>query len=267
VTSSSTTTTFTSRIDAGGTTIHVEQRGDGPPLLLIHGGGEDAAMLATQAEDLAAAGYRVITYDRRGTGRSGRADWPGNGADQHADDAAALLAGLAAEPATVVGVSSGGVVALSVAARHPDAVRRVVAWEPPALGVVPGADEMNAQLMVPIDRHLADHPGDFAGAQALLLTVVLGFPVAADDPAFADTRANAEPMVRDEPTITLRPFAPGELDGDTVTVAIGSTPNDIVAAAVAGLAALIGREPVAVEADHEVYLSDPSVLTAIVGRP
>ena len=48
-------------------------------------------MLAGQAESLAAAGYEVVTYDRRGTGRSGREDWPGGGADQHADDAAALI--------------------------------------------------------------------------------------------------------------------------------------------------------------------------------
>ena len=50
-------------------------------------------MLAGQADALAAAGYEVVTYDRRGTGRSGRDDWPGRGAGQHADDAAALLDG------------------------------------------------------------------------------------------------------------------------------------------------------------------------------
>lgn len=104
-----------------GTTLHVEQRGDGPPLLLVHGAGEDAAMLAAQAQALADAGYRVLTYDRRGTGASDRDGWPGNGADQHADDAAALLETLDAAPATVLGVSSGGVVALALAARHPDA--------------------------------------------------------------------------------------------------------------------------------------------------
>src|SRR3712207_5024887 len=79
-------TVSTSTVAVAGTTLHVEQRGEGPPLLLVHGAGEDAAMLAGQADALAVAGYRVITYDRRGTGRSGREDWPGRGADQHADD-------------------------------------------------------------------------------------------------------------------------------------------------------------------------------------
>lgn len=256
-----------STVEVCGTRFHVEQRGDGPPLLLVHGGGEDAGMLAVQADDLADAGYRVITYDRRGTGRSGRDGWPGNGADQHADDAAALLAELDARPAVVLGVSSGGVVALALAARHPDAIDRVIAWEPPALGVVPGAEAMNAEIMGPVDAHLAAHPGDYAGAQAILLTAIVGFPVSVDDPAFAAARANAEPMVRDEPTITLRPFTDVELADAPVTVAVGSAPNEVVAAAVEQLAVRTGRDPVTVDADHEVYLGDPTVLTGVVGPP
>jgi phosphoribulokinase len=75
-------------IEVEGTSLHVTRRGNGEPLLLIHGAGEDAEMLAAQAENLTSAGYEVITYDRRGTGRSGRQDWPGTGATQHADDLA-----------------------------------------------------------------------------------------------------------------------------------------------------------------------------------
>lgn len=256
-----------STVAVQGTDLYVEQRGDGPPLLLIHGGGEDATMLSAQADDLATAGYQVVTYDRRGTGRSGRDEWPGNGADQHADDAAALLAELDTGPAVVVGVSSGGVVALALAARHPDAVDRVVAWEPPALGVVPGAEAINAEIMAPVDAHLAAHPGDYVGAQAILLTAILGFPVSADDPAFAAARANAEPMIRDEPAITLRPFPVGELADAPVTVAIGSTPNDVVAAAAEQLTDQTGRDAMTVHGDHEVYLADPAVLTGVVGAP
>ena len=254
-------------VSVAGTELYVEQRGEGPPLLLIHGGGEDATMLAAQADDLAAAGYRVVTYDRRGTGRSGRDDWPGNGADQHADDAAALLAELATGPAVVVGVSSGGVVAMTVAARHPDVVDRVVAWEPPALGVVPGAEAMNAQFLAPAKAHLADRPGDYVGAQALLLTAILGFPVAVDDPAFAAARANAEPMIRDEPRVPLRPFTADELAIRPLTVAVGSAPNDVIGASVAQLATLTGQPPVTAAGEHEVYLSDPTVLTGVVGPP
>jgi pimeloyl-ACP methyl ester carboxylesterase len=254
----------TDNVSVNGTTLYVERRGTGAPLLLVHGGGEDAGMLTAQAEALAAAGYHVVTYDRRGTGRSGRQGWPGSGAEQHADDAAALLDELDLEPATIVGVSSGGVIALQLAARHGNVVERVVAWEPPAAGVVPGGAEATAAIMAPVEQYLADHPGDFVGAQAILLTAIVGFPVAVDDPAFAPARTNAEPMIRDEPTITLATFTADDLRRHDITIAGGDQPNEVIAAAAAELAALTGHDTVTVTGTHEVYLTDPSVLTAIV---
>jgi pimeloyl-ACP methyl ester carboxylesterase len=247
--------------------FHVVEHGSGSgrPLLLIHGGGEDSSMLGPQAEALAAAGYRVISYDRRGTGLSGREDWPGRGANQHADDAGALLRKLGISSAVVLGVSSGGVIALALADRHPEVVSRVVAWEPPAMGVLPDGRAVTEAMMAPIEAHLAEHPGDFVGAQAILLSVILGFPVSVDDPAFAAARANAEPMIRDEPRITVRPFRPGDFDDVDVTIAVGADAIGPIASATAALAALIGRPPVMVDADHEVYFTDPSVLAGIVG--
>ena len=251
-------------VSVTGTALAVERRGSGRPLLLIHGGGEDAAMLAGQAESLATAGFEVISYDRRGTGRSGRENWPGRGADQHADDAAGLLQALAVGPAIVVGVSSGGVIALDLAARHVEVVERVVAWEPPAAGVVPDGDASTAAIMAPVLAHLDDHPGDFVGAQAILLSTIVGFPVAVDDPAFAAARANAEPMILDEPTITLKRFAPESLSGAHITIALGNAPLEVISAAARQLEWWTGCPSVVVDAPHEVYLTDPSVLTHLV---
>jgi pimeloyl-ACP methyl ester carboxylesterase len=255
-------------VDAAGTTFAVDVRGDGPPILVIHGGGEDGRMLTPLAEALAAAGREVITYDRRGTGRSGRDQWPGEGATQHGDDAAALLQALDIDRAEVVGLSSGGVVALDLAARHPSLVDHVFVWEAPALGVLEGGGQMNAAIMAPVDEHLAAHPGDFVGAQAILLTAIVGFPVTVDDPLFAEARANAEPMIRDEPTITLRPFDDDDLASTPATIAVGTAPNDVVAAAATALAARTGTSPLVIDTpEHEVYLSDPDVLVdAIVDR-
>jgi hypothetical protein len=73
----------------------------------------------------------------------------------------------------------------------------------------------------PIDAHLVARPGAFAGAQAILLSMLVGFPVSADDPAFAATRADAEPMIRGDPTVTLRPFADDDFSRANVTVIIG----------------------------------------------
>ena len=92
--------------------IHYRVAGDGPPLLLLHGAAEDAELLAPQADAFAAEGYRVITYDRRGTGLSTRAGWPDGGVALHIADAASLIADVAGAPATVLGFSSGGVLAL-----------------------------------------------------------------------------------------------------------------------------------------------------------
>jgi pimeloyl-ACP methyl ester carboxylesterase len=251
-------------IRVNGTTLHVERRGRGEPLLLIHGAGEDVTMLSDQADALAAAGFEVITYDRRGTGRSGREDWPGAGAEQHAADAAALLEQLDTAPATVVGLSSGGVIALSMAAHHSERVARVVAWEPPAAGVIPGGAEATAAIMAPVDAHLAAHPGDFVGAQAILLSAILGFPVTTDDPAFAAARANAESTVRDDPTIVLASFTAAQLAGRDITIAVGSEPNDLIAGATAVLAELTGTPTTVATGPHEVYLTDPTVLTRVV---
>jgi pimeloyl-ACP methyl ester carboxylesterase len=254
----------TDLVPVNGTTLHVERRGAGEPLLLIHGAGEDAGMLAAQADSLATAGYEVITYDRRGTGRSGREDWPGRGAGQHSKHAARLVDAVGIGPATIVGLSSGGVVALHMAARHSRQVRRVIAWEPPAAGVVPGGAEITAEIMAPVERHLAEHPGDFVGAQAILLTALIGVPVAVDDPAFAAIRVNAEPMVRDDPAITLARFTAKDFKRRDITVGLGSEPNEVIVAAAARLTTLTGREPVRVTGPHEVYLTDPSVLTRLV---
>ena len=114
-----------------GTRFYYEERGSGPPLLLIHGTGGNTAMLAPVAQ-LLAASHRVITYDRRGFTQtavhlaSKKAYFR-----THADDAAALLRELGAPRAAVFGWSMGGVVALGLAVHHPAAVSRLVLYEAP----------------------------------------------------------------------------------------------------------------------------------------
>lgn len=62
-------------IDAGAVSLHVEQRGNGQPLLFIAGGGMDASHFDALAE-LLADEFHTVTYDRRGYYRSpAPADW------------------------------------------------------------------------------------------------------------------------------------------------------------------------------------------------
>ena len=140
----------------------------------------------------------------------------------------------------------------------------MVAWEPPAAGILPGGAEISASIMAPIDAYLAEHPGDYVGAQALLLSEIVGFPVTMDDPRFAAARANAEPFIRDEPDITTASLDEQALVGADVTIGVGSAPNELIAAAVDMLTGWTGRPPLRADAEHEVYLSDTAVITSIV---
>ncbi|MRX45546.1 alpha/beta fold hydrolase [Agromyces kandeliae] len=118
------------RIRVNGVDLHVEERGAGGPILGIHGTPSSAELWVDAAERLAAHG-RAITYDRRGFARSagGRAD-AATGLDDHVADAAALLERLGATPAAVIGRSTGGLIAIELARRHPDAVSSLVLLEP-----------------------------------------------------------------------------------------------------------------------------------------
>src|SRR5205807_5926921 len=116
-------------VEAGGEKLYYREAGSGPPLLLIHGTGGHADAFDKIVTPLAER-YRVIAYDRRGHSRSAAMMHPSKDYFRHhADDAAALLRKLKAAPAAVLGWSGGGVVALTLAVRHPDVVSRLVLYE------------------------------------------------------------------------------------------------------------------------------------------
>ena len=246
-------------------TLHHRTAGSGPPLLLLHGAAEDVTLLAGQAAAFAERGRRVIWADRRGTGASPRDGWPGRGVDGHCDDAADLLRHLDAGPATVLGFSSGGVLALALAARHPELVRDAIAWEPPALTVLPDGDELHAGLLAPIRAYLAEHPGDWTGGYDVMLDVLSEGRADHDAPVVRAMRRNAEAALRDDAEIITRHrFAPGDLAGRRVRVAVGAKPDPLHGAIAELLAAAIGAPPLVVADadDHEVYLHRPEVLAA-----
>jgi pimeloyl-ACP methyl ester carboxylesterase len=98
-----------------------------PPLVLVHG----ATSRSHDWENIfprLATRYRVIAYDARGHGRSGRATEYGVGV--LADDLGRVLREIAKAPAIVIGHSIGGATALVAAARWPDLVRAVVLEDP-----------------------------------------------------------------------------------------------------------------------------------------
>ena len=137
---------------APGATLAYEVRGHGPLLLLMPGGGNDARAYAAIVPYLVDH-YTVVTYSRRGLGPSTLDDAQ---EVQHvttqSDDAHRLLQALGRnnDPALVFGSSGGAIIGLDLVARYPQAVRTLVAHEPPT-HLAPEADpirEMGAVVAV-----------------------------------------------------------------------------------------------------------------------
>ena len=115
------------RIDAGGVGLAIHEWGDAdaPPLLLAHGGMDFARTYETFAPLLAAAGWRVVSWDQRGHGDSDRAHLYSWDADLR--DAPAVLehvAGRTDVPA--IGHSKGGALLINLADAEPFRLRAVV---------------------------------------------------------------------------------------------------------------------------------------------
>ena len=116
-----------------GATIYYEVRGTGPVLLVIPGGPQDAGVFAELAGHLSGE-YTVVTFDPRGNSRSTIDGMPEDlDVGVLGDDAAAIIAKVGGGPAYVFGTSGGGQIGLSLASRHPDVTRTLVAHEPPTM--------------------------------------------------------------------------------------------------------------------------------------
>ncbi|CAN5613239.1 hypothetical protein BH23ACT6_BH23ACT6_28220 [soil metagenome] len=109
-----------------GSELTYQVTGDGPPVLLMHGGFGVIEVWDEIAAELATT-HQVIAYDRRGHGRS-----PNATPDMrvHARDAAELIQHVAGEPAIIVGWSGGASVAIETIRSHADQVRAAVVVEP-----------------------------------------------------------------------------------------------------------------------------------------
>lgn len=111
--------------------LHYTESGQGQPLLLLHATLSSARQLCALATRLA-EGHHVVSVDRRGSGQS-TLDAPAEPIDVsvHVADLAAIIAAERAGPVAVVGHSYGGCVAVELAARCPELVSTVFAYEPP----------------------------------------------------------------------------------------------------------------------------------------
>ena len=112
-------------VSSDGVAIGIRTEGDGPPLLLVHGGMRTAADWAP-LWPLLTARYRVTAMDRRGRGMSG--DGPEYDGEREYDDVAAVARHIG--EVDVFAHSIGAVFALGAAGRGAP-IRRMVLCEPP----------------------------------------------------------------------------------------------------------------------------------------
>jgi pimeloyl-ACP methyl ester carboxylesterase/acyl-CoA thioesterase FadM len=111
------------RVPVAGAELSVEVRGDGQPVIFVHGFPFDRTMWRHQLAALTR--WKRIALDLRGAGAS-TVPTDGYSMARYADDVVAVLDALAVPRAVVCGLSMGGYVVFDLLRRHADRVRAVV---------------------------------------------------------------------------------------------------------------------------------------------
>jgi pimeloyl-ACP methyl ester carboxylesterase len=117
---------------AGSITLEGEELGEGPPVVLLHGLSATRRNVVQGSRALVKRGYRLISYDARGHGRSSAA--PGYAYGDLVADLAAVLGQLDLERAALVGSSMGAATAMAFALEHPERVPALVQITPAYTG-------------------------------------------------------------------------------------------------------------------------------------
>ena len=168
------------RVSAGGADLAVEVRGEGAPILFIHGFPFDRTMWRHQLAGLSR--WKRIALDLRGAGASS-APVDGYSVARYADDTVQVLDTLELERAVVCGLSLGGYILFELLRRHPGRVRAAVFCNTKAAAdsgeARRGRDEMAA---------LAEREGAAAVAERLLPQLLAPATFAAQPDVVAHVR-------------------------------------------------------------------------------
>ena len=106
-----------------GVTLSGQESGGGPAIVLLHGLTATRRYVVMGSRTLEREGYRVVSYDARGHGRSAAAPDPvAYGYDRLARDLEAVLDALELDRAVLAGASMGAHTALRLALHHPERV-------------------------------------------------------------------------------------------------------------------------------------------------
>jgi pimeloyl-ACP methyl ester carboxylesterase len=104
--------------------LHYIEKGEGRPLILLHGNGESCDYFEHQI-DCFSKDYRVIAIDTRGHGQSPQGEKPFT-IKQFADDLHDFMDEKGIEKAIILGFSDGGNIALTLALKHPERIEKLI---------------------------------------------------------------------------------------------------------------------------------------------
>ena len=123
-------------IRVGGHEVYFAEAGDGPPLVLLHGGGPGASGLSNYSRNVddLARDHHVIVPDLLGYGRSSKTTNSADPFGHLAMGVRGVLDALGLESATLVGNSYGGAAALRLALETPQRAHRLVLMGPGGIG-------------------------------------------------------------------------------------------------------------------------------------
>src|SRR5579859_2261596 len=113
------------RVTIRGHKIYYAVRGSGPTVVFLHGGGDSGEHSFARQLDVFSEHHHIVAPDQVGQGRTPAVPGPLSYTAMM-DDTAALLKFLGLRHADIVGFSDGGILALMLAVRHPELVRRLV---------------------------------------------------------------------------------------------------------------------------------------------
>jgi 4,5:9,10-diseco-3-hydroxy-5,9,17-trioxoandrosta-1(10),2-diene-4-oate hydrolase len=164
-------------VQAGAVRIHYHEAGTGPVLLCIHGGAPGAFGWGNFGRNLEALSqhFRTLIVDLPGYGKSDKPDFQGPRTSFYAQTFRDMLDALGLTKAHVMGMATGGAVALKMALDYPDRIDRLVVINAPG----------GLSLFQPTPPKSVQH--DYYGG---------------DGPSMARMRANLERLVYDPAILT-----------------------------------------------------------------
>lgn len=116
--------TSTERVQINGVELDFLIQGNGPPLYLLHGGMESRDSFTNQIPVLSEH-FTIVALDSRGQGRSGSSESKIS-YQQMSQDVVALAAHLEHEKISILGLSDGGITAITTAIDNPNLIERLI---------------------------------------------------------------------------------------------------------------------------------------------